>query len=41
MVQDPLALRLLNGDFSEGDSVVVDAQGGQVTFRKEVEARPV
>ncbi len=41
MVQDPLALRLLNGDFAEGDTVVVDAVNGQVTFRTEVEARPV
>ncbi len=41
MVQDPLALYLLNGDFAEGDTVIADAQGGLVTFRKEVEARPV
>ena len=31
-VQDPLALRLLQGDFREGDRVRVDALNGQLTF---------
>jgi ATP-dependent Clp protease ATP-binding subunit ClpB len=28
LVQDPLALKLINGDFTEGDTVVVDAREG-------------
>ena len=40
LIQDPLALSLLNGDFSEGDTVVVDAKRGQIGFRKTVEAHP-
>ena len=38
LVQDPLALQLINGDFSEGDTVLVDAgtpEGGLV-FTKQV-----
>jgi ATP-dependent Clp protease ATP-binding subunit ClpB len=41
LVQDPLALHLLNGEFSEGDTVIVDAKRGQIGFRKAVEAHPV
>jgi ATP-dependent Clp protease ATP-binding subunit ClpB len=41
LVQDPLALRLLEREFVEGDSVVVDAAGDQVVFRKEVAAEIV
>jgi len=41
LIQDPLALRLLEGEFAEGDTVVVDADGDAVTFRKRVEAVPV
>jgi ATP-dependent Clp protease ATP-binding subunit ClpB len=41
LIQDPLALHLLNGDFAEGDTVVVDAKRGQIGFRKAVEAHPV
>ena len=41
MVQDPLALRLLNGEFAEGDTVVADARKGEIAFRKTVEAKPV
>jgi ATP-dependent Clp protease ATP-binding subunit ClpB len=32
LVQDPLAMQLLGGKFSEGDVVEVDAQGGELTF---------
>jgi ATP-dependent Clp protease ATP-binding subunit ClpB len=32
LIQDPLALRLLNGEFLEGDTVVADADGGQVVI---------
>ena len=41
LIQDPLALQLLNGKFAEGDTIVVDAKRGQVGFRKAVEATPV
>jgi ATP-dependent Clp protease ATP-binding subunit ClpA len=41
MIQDPLALELLNGTYGEGDTVVVDAEKGRVVFRKRVEAKPV
>jgi ATP-dependent Clp protease ATP-binding subunit ClpB len=34
-VQDPLALRLLQGDFREGDRVRVDAVNGHLTFERE------
>jgi ATP-dependent Clp protease ATP-binding subunit ClpB len=40
-VQDPLALRLLEGEVAEGDTVRVDAQGDAITFVKTVEAIPV
>ncbi len=38
MIQDPLALRILNGDFGEGDRVAVDAEGGEIVFRKSGQA---
>jgi ATP-dependent Clp protease ATP-binding subunit ClpB len=36
LVQDPLALKLLNGDFQEGDTIEVeaDATGSELRFRK-------
>jgi ATP-dependent Clp protease ATP-binding subunit ClpB len=33
-VQDPLALRLLQGDFREGDTIEVDFSGDEYTFRR-------
>jgi ATP-dependent Clp protease ATP-binding subunit ClpB len=37
LVLDPLALKVLGGEFKDGDTVVVDAANGQITFtRKEV-----
>ena len=33
-VLDPLALRVLEGDFAEGDTIVVDASGTELTFGK-------
>jgi ATP-dependent Clp protease ATP-binding subunit ClpB len=33
-VQDPLALALLRGEFTEGDTVRVDGRNGQVVFEK-------
>jgi ATP-dependent Clp protease ATP-binding subunit ClpB len=41
LVQDPLALRLLERDFVEGDTVVVDAHGDEIAFRKEVTAEVI
>src|SRR5437667_8550989 len=41
LVQDPLALQLLNGTFAEGDTVVVDAKRGQIGFRTKGEAHAV
>jgi ATP-dependent Clp protease ATP-binding subunit ClpB len=38
LVQDPLAMRLLQGEFAEGDTVEVDAGGGELTFHN-AEAR--
>jgi ATP-dependent Clp protease ATP-binding subunit ClpB len=38
LIQDPLALKLLNGDFQEGDIVEVDADpaASELLFRKSV-----
>jgi ATP-dependent Clp protease ATP-binding subunit ClpB len=38
LVQDPLALRLLEGGFSDGDTVTVDAEGETIVFRRAVTA---
>ncbi|MDE2010178.1 MAG: AAA family ATPase [Candidatus Omnitrophica bacterium] len=35
LVQDPIALRILQGELKEGDSVKVDAQGGDLVIEKE------
>ena len=32
LVQDPLALRLINGDFVEGDAVLVDAKKARASW---------
>jgi ATP-dependent Clp protease ATP-binding subunit ClpB len=34
MVQDPLAMMLLEGKFGEGDTITVDVKGGDLTFDK-------
>jgi ATP-dependent Clp protease ATP-binding subunit ClpB len=34
LVENPLALRLLEGDFAEGDTIRVDADGDELTFEK-------
>jgi ATP-dependent Clp protease ATP-binding subunit ClpB len=34
VVENPLALRLLEGDFAEGDTVRVDARDGELAFEK-------
>ncbi len=41
LVQDQLAMRLLQGEFREGDTVRVDAQDGRLVFQKVVEAEPL
>jgi ATP-dependent Clp protease ATP-binding subunit ClpB len=41
LIQDPLALRLLEGEFKDGDSVVADAKDGEIVFAKQVEGQPV
>ena len=33
-IQDPLALRLLHGDFGDGDRIRVDARDGRLTFER-------
>jgi len=38
-VLDPLALRVLEGDFLEGDTIIVDASGDQLTFDKQEAVR--
>src|ERR1043166_552840 len=34
LIENPLALRLLEGDFGEGDTVRVDAQNGELAFTR-------
>ena len=40
LVENPLALRLLEGDFGEGDTIRVDAEGGDLVFTKASAAEP-
>jgi ATP-dependent Clp protease ATP-binding subunit ClpB len=40
VIQDPLALKILSGEFAEGDAVVADAKGDEIVFRKQVDAKP-
>ena len=41
LVENPLALRLLEGEFAEGETVRVDAQGDELLFERSVAAEPV
>jgi ATP-dependent Clp protease ATP-binding subunit ClpB len=41
LVQDPLALKLLEREFVEGDTVTVDVEDDRLVFRKEVTAEVV
>ena len=34
LIQDPLALKLLDGTFGEGDTVIVDRDGNKMGFEK-------
>jgi ATP-dependent Clp protease ATP-binding subunit ClpB len=40
LVENPLALRLLEGDFGDGDTVRVDAHDGELAFEKTGVAEP-
>jgi ATP-dependent Clp protease ATP-binding subunit ClpB len=40
LIENPLALRLLEGEFAEGDTVRVDAQNGELAFTKAKTAEP-
>jgi ATP-dependent Clp protease ATP-binding subunit ClpB len=35
LVENPLALRLLEGDFADGDAIRVDAEDGEIRFEKD------
>ncbi len=37
-ILDPLALKIIDGTFMDGDTIVVDASGDEIEFRKAVEA---
>jgi ATP-dependent Clp protease ATP-binding subunit ClpB len=38
LVENPLALRLLEGDFADGDTIRVDAEDGELRFEKNASA---
>jgi ATP-dependent Clp protease ATP-binding subunit ClpB len=40
LLENPLARRLLEGDFGEGDTIMVNAQNGELVFTKIVEREP-
>ena len=40
MVQDPMAMMLLEGKFGEGDTVTLDVKGGELNFTKAASAAP-
>ena len=40
MIENPLALRLLEGDFGEGDTVRVDVKDGELAFERAKAAEP-
>jgi ATP-dependent Clp protease ATP-binding subunit ClpB len=40
MVENPLAMRLLEGEFGDGDSIRVDALNGELVFEKVAAAEP-
>jgi ATP-dependent Clp protease ATP-binding subunit ClpB len=41
LVENPLALRLLEGDFTDGDTVRVDARANELIFERVVSGEPV
>ena len=40
LLENPLALRLLEGEFAEGDIIRVDARDGELLFEKAGDAEP-
>jgi ATP-dependent Clp protease ATP-binding subunit ClpB len=40
LLENPLARRLLEGDFADGDTIMVDAQNGELVFSKVVDREP-
>ncbi|HXM72133.1 MAG TPA: hypothetical protein VN940_02770 [Candidatus Dormibacteraeota bacterium] len=40
LVQDPLAMMWLEGKISDGDTITVDAKGGDVTFTRATAVTP-
>ena len=40
LVENPLALRLLEGDFADGDTVQVDSRDGEIVFERSAAAEP-
>jgi ATP-dependent Clp protease ATP-binding subunit ClpB len=40
LLENPLALRLLEGDFAAGDTILVDAQHGDLVFQRATESLP-
>jgi len=34
MIEDPLSMKILNGEFGEGDTIKMDVSDGTVVFRK-------
>jgi ATP-dependent Clp protease ATP-binding subunit ClpB len=41
LIENPLALRLLEGEFAEGDTIRVDAKDGELVFEKAAASEPV
>src|SRR5262245_54334116 len=41
LIQDPLALKILEGEFKEGDTITADAQGDAIVFTRSVTAEVV
>jgi ATP-dependent Clp protease ATP-binding subunit ClpB len=41
LVENPLALRLLEGEFADGDTIRVDAEDGELVFEKAAAGTPV
>ena len=41
LVENPLAVRLLEGEFTEGDTILVDTREGEVVFDRAGAAEPV
>jgi ATP-dependent Clp protease ATP-binding subunit ClpB len=40
-IENPLALKLLEGEFRDGDQIIVDSDGDKLTFKTEISLLPV